>query len=86
MRNLKGINVFLKESEGEKFLTKEFDFENFSESIDFVNKIAGISEEMDHHPKIIIDYNKVTVESFTHDEGRVTGKDYELMKRISSKT
>lgn len=85
MKNLKRIDIFLKESEEEKFISKEFNFENFSEAMDFVNEIAGISEEMNHHPKIIIDYNKVTVESSTHDEGRVTEKDYELIKRISSK-
>lgn len=84
MRNLKTIDIFLKESESEKFLSLEFEFKDFSEAMSFVNEIAKISEEENHHPKIIIDYNKVRVESYTHDEGRVTDKDYVLMKRISS--
>ena len=84
MRNLKRIDVFLKESEGEKFLSREFEFKDFSEAMNFVNEIAKISEEENHHPKIIIDYNKVRVESFTHDKGEVTEKDYDLMKKISS--
>lgn len=84
MKNLKGIDIFLKESEGENSLSKEFEFEDFSEAMSFVNEVAKISEESNHHPKITIDYNKVKIESYTHDEGRVTDKDYDLMKRISS--
>jgi 4a-hydroxytetrahydrobiopterin dehydratase len=84
MKNLKAINIFLKESENEIFLSKEFKFKNFLEAIAFVNGVAKISEEENHHPKITIDYNKVRIESFTHDKGEVTEKDYDLMKRISS--
>lgn len=67
----------------ENKLKKEFEFENFLESIRFVNKVAQVSEELNHHPTIIIKYNKVKIETTTHDEGDIiTKKDYKLCNKI----
>ena len=67
----------------ENKLKKEFEFENFLESIDFVNKVANISEKLNHHPTITINYNKVKIETTTHDEGNIiTEKDYQLCEEI----
>jgi 4a-hydroxytetrahydrobiopterin dehydratase len=33
-------------------LKKRFAFENFSESLNFVNKVGEIAEKFDHHPDI----------------------------------
>ncbi len=41
----------------------------------FVNTVAAIAEEHNHHPNILISYNTVTLELTTHDEGGVTDKD-----------
>ena len=67
----------------ENKLKKEFEFENFLESIDFVNKVANISEKLNHHPSITINYNKVLIETTTHDEGNIiTKKDNQLTEEI----
>lgn len=64
-------------------LSKKIEFRNFSEAIDFVNKVAKISDKANHHPKITIDYNKVELELFTHDKNdTVTEKDHNLAKQI----
>lgn len=64
-------------------LTKTYEFEDFLEAIKFVNSVAVIAEEQQHHPDIDIRYNKVTVSITTHDqENTVTDKDYELAKHI----
>lgn len=48
-------------------LKREFDFTNFTKAINFVNEIAKVAESEGHHPDIYIhDYNKVTVELWTH--------------------
>lgn len=69
--------------ESENRLKRTFIFENFVDSIKFVNKVAEISEYLKHHPTIKIEFNKVKIETTTHDEGSiVTEKDHELCREI----
>ena len=65
-------------------ITRTIEFEEFSEAIDFVNDLAEISEEAQHHPDIDIRYTKVTVALTTHDVGGVTELDIELAHRIDN--
>jgi 4a-hydroxytetrahydrobiopterin dehydratase len=64
-------------------LSKEFKFENFNDSILFVNSVAQISEEMNHHPEILINYDEVTITTWTHDQNTITEKDYDLAEKIN---
>ena len=63
---------------------KEYVFNNFMQSVKFVNIIAPVAESVKHHPDIFISYNKVRVALTTHDEGGVTEKDIDLAKKIDS--
>jgi 4a-hydroxytetrahydrobiopterin dehydratase len=65
-------------------LIKNFEFENFVESVNFVQNIVPLAEEMNHHPDILIfSYNKVKVMLTTHDEGNnITEKDISLAQKI----
>ena len=64
-------------------LTKEFSFKNFKEAINFVNEVARLAEEENHHPDIMLyDYKNVRLTLSTHSEGKVTDKDYKLADRI----
>jgi 4a-hydroxytetrahydrobiopterin dehydratase len=49
-----------------KSISLRFEFKNFLEAIDFVNKVAPIAEEQGHHPDIYIYYNKVDITLTTH--------------------
>ena len=64
-------------------IIKEYSFQNFKIAMNFVNKVAELAEQLNHHPDIHISYNKVRIESWTHDTGRVTEKDRELMEAIA---
>jgi len=62
---------------------KEFEFSNFIEAVEFVNKIVPLAESADHHPDILVhSYKKVRIELFTHSKGKITDKDYDLAKEI----
>jgi 4a-hydroxytetrahydrobiopterin dehydratase len=64
-------------------LVKHFSFKDFISAFSFLSKVALISEKLDHHPKIINVYNKVTIKLSTHDIGnKVSKKDYDLAKAI----
>ena len=66
-------------------LERNYVFNNFNEVIDFVNKIAKIAEELDHHPDILIhSYKEMKIMISTHDQEKITEKDYELAERIDS--
>jgi 4a-hydroxytetrahydrobiopterin dehydratase len=66
----------------DRFLSRKFKFNNFLEALGFVNDVARISEEVDHHPDIYWNYNKVTIEIKTYDIDKITDKDYDLAQRI----
>lgn len=65
-----------------KEIEKVYVFNDFNEAMIFVNKIAEIAENIQHHPDIRIVWNKVTLNISTHDAGGLTEKDIDLAKRI----
>jgi 4a-hydroxytetrahydrobiopterin dehydratase len=60
---------------------RTFKFEGFLKGIDFVNRIAGKAQKMNHHPDIDIRFDQVTLTLTTHDEGGITEKDFSLAKQ-----
>jgi 4a-hydroxytetrahydrobiopterin dehydratase len=56
----------VKEVNGMKRLEKVFKFKNFAQALEFTNKISALAEEEDHHPLIITEYGRVTVDWWTH--------------------
>ncbi len=65
-------------------LVKVFTFPRFADGIAFVNRVARIADEMDHHPDIDVRYTKVTLTLSTHDAGGVTKTDFQLAERIEA--
>jgi len=47
-------------------LQRVFKFKNYAQAVKFTNKIAAIAEEEDHHPLIILEWGRVTVQWWTH--------------------
>lgn len=67
----------------DKSLVREFEFNNFTEAVEFVNQILPLAEDADHHPDLLIHaYKKVKVTLFTHSEGKITEKDHSLAEKI----
>lgn len=66
------------ELEGE--IQRTFQFADFAEAMRFVNRVAGEAERTQHHPDILIRYNKVTLTLSTHDAGGITVKDFDLAR------
>jgi 4a-hydroxytetrahydrobiopterin dehydratase len=68
-------------------LERNYVFENFTDAVVFVNKVAELAEEHSHHPDIYIhDYKNVRITLFTHDKNEVTEKDKKLSELIDSIT
>ena len=54
------------EDDGIKRLVCSFAFLDYKQSINFTNLVAGLAEEEDHHPEIILEWGKVTVSWWSH--------------------
>lgn len=78
-RRLKGLGDWDRD---EQAIVKRFKFPGFSQAIEFVNQVARLAEETQHHPTIIIAYNRVTLALTTHSEGGLTEKDFQMASRI----
>lgn len=63
-------------------IKQEFLFGDFDQAMGFVNKVAEIARQLDHHPNIGVYYNKVDLELTTHKAGGLTEEDFELAREI----
>ena len=65
-------------------LQRTFSFDDFVAAMDFVTRVADLAEMLQHHPDIMIRYNKVTLTISTHDAGGLTEKDFEFARSSDS--
>ncbi len=81
------IQEELKKLEGWSYkdekISKEFKFNDFMDSLNFVNKLAPYCEKLDHHPDVHIFYSKILFELQRFDVGgKVTDKDFMVAHEI----
>jgi 4a-hydroxytetrahydrobiopterin dehydratase len=67
--------------EADGALERTFELPTFRAAIAFVDRVADLAEEANHHPEIAISYRKVTLRWTTHSEGGITDRDHELAAR-----
>lgn len=61
-------------------IRRKLELPDFASAMAFVSKVAGKAEAVQHHPDILIQYNRVTLTLTTHDAGGLTEKDFSLAK------
>ena len=67
-------------------IRKRYTFPSFRSAVVFVNRVATIADDLDHHPDISIRYDKVFLRLASHDAGGVTERDLKLAERIDFAT
>jgi 4a-hydroxytetrahydrobiopterin dehydratase len=65
-------------------IRKTFDMGSFLSVMNLVNRVADLAEEANHHPEILITYDRVTFTLRSHDTGAVTERDLDLAARIEA--
>lgn len=78
---LEDVQEWKLEDKGKK-IERKFEFKNFKEALDFVNKIGAIAEEEGHHPDIELGWGRVEVELSTHAIGGLSTNDFILAAKI----
>jgi 4a-hydroxytetrahydrobiopterin dehydratase len=66
----------IQEVVGMQRLERTFKFKNFAEALDFTNKVGAIAEAEDHHPRIVTEWGKVTLQWWTHVIGGLHKNDF----------
>jgi 4a-hydroxytetrahydrobiopterin dehydratase len=65
-------------------ILKQYTFGGFKEAMAFVNRVATLADEQDHHPDILIEYSQVTLTLSSHDAGGLTERDFRLAARVDA--
>lgn len=67
-----------------KKIERTYEFDDFVGAIEFVDLVAEIAEEQEHHPDIEIKDNKVKLSIYTHSKAGLTELDFQLAERIDT--
>lgn len=65
-------------------IARVFQFKDFPAAMQFVNAVAALAEQAQHHPDIDVRWNKVTLAFTTHDAGGLTEKDFALARQCDA--
>ncbi len=65
-------------------IAKGFSCGDFAGSVEFVNRLTPVAEDMNHHPDLTVSWSTVTLTISTHSEGGLTAADFELARRIDA--
>jgi 4a-hydroxytetrahydrobiopterin dehydratase len=65
-------------------LVRFWTFNGFVEAIAFVNRVARLAEQANHHPDIDIRYNRVKLALVSHDAGGITARDAQMAGKLST--
>lgn len=74
---LQGWNVV-----NEHHLQKGYEFKNFRDALEFVNRVGELAEQQGHHPDICFGWGKADVRIWTHKIDGLTESDFILAAKI----
>jgi 4a-hydroxytetrahydrobiopterin dehydratase len=71
-----------RRSDGQS-IERELKFGDFAAALAFVNRVAELAEQANHHPDILLHgWNKVRLTLSTHSQGGLTDADFQLASQI----
>jgi len=71
-----------KNEKGYFYLSKDYKFENFEKSLNFVNKVSQIAENENHHPDLKFGWGYANIIIFTHAINGLAESDFVLAAKI----
>lgn len=73
-----------KRAENRDAIQRSFKFKSFNEAWGFMNRVALLAEQQDHHPEWFNVYNRVDILLSTHDCDGLSARDVKLAKDIDT--
>ncbi len=74
--------AWILEKEPYSALKRSFKFKNFSQALEFLNKVGDIAEKQNHHPDISMGWGYLHIKYTTHDIGGLSQKDFLAAKTV----
>jgi 4a-hydroxytetrahydrobiopterin dehydratase len=65
-------------------ISHTYSFNNYYQTMAFVNVIAQVAHQQDHHPELTVSYNRCTVSYTTHSVGGLSKKDFICAAKINA--
>jgi 4a-hydroxytetrahydrobiopterin dehydratase len=65
-------------------IEKTFSFADYYETISFVNALAFVANQLDHHPELSVHYGKCVVRFNTHSLQGISETDFECAARADA--
>lgn len=59
-------------------IVRNMEFPSFAEAIEFVNRVAAVADQHDHHPDIDIRYRRLKIVLVSHDVGGLSARDFRM--------
>ena len=66
----------------EEVLQQEFRFKDYYQTLAFVNAVGWIAHQQDHHPELLVNYNRCLVRYTTHAVNGISLNDFICAARI----
>lgn len=82
VKRLRGWEFVAGKKEADNVIRRTYVFPSFPAAVRFVDYVAEVAEQADHHPDIDIRYNQVILSLSTHSAGGITDKDFDLARTI----
>lgn len=67
--------------DGVPVLSRRFVFPDFAGALAFANRVGDLAEDADHHPRLVVEYGRVTVSWWTHAIGGLHRNDFIMAAR-----
>ncbi len=65
-------------------IERRYDFGNFHDTMAFVNALAWIAHREDHHPDLVVSYNRCVVRYSTHSVGGISINDFICAAKVNA--
>lgn len=65
-------------------IARRFRFDGWRATIAFVERLAALADDVDHHPDLVVGYGRCEVRWSTHDAGGVTANDLACAARTNA--
>jgi 4a-hydroxytetrahydrobiopterin dehydratase len=63
-------------------LCKKFNFDTYSNVLDFVNRVGKLAEKQNHHPEMVVKHNEVTIRMIDHEADKISDKCYKFTNAV----
>ena len=70
--------------DGIERLQRVFTFRNFAAALDFTNRVGALAEQEGHHPALLTEWGRVSVQWWTHKIGGLHRNDFIMAARTDT--